>query len=232
MGHLSNREYVMLVYIFMKRIRLLFIVMTGVVTHSFGQIDVPKYFCQGCCGGVGEYYLKLDSRNKFEVYYLIVNTENNSVFGLGTYSIENDVLELSFENIPQDGIELRRINTSDSLIIHFYTVDNVRGDSVFMVNVKFKGGKSFFYPHTTGKIRTVFKRRQVIIFSSLGFKDIICSLAEPGEYEIRVKFNPEGKTYFKEGEKKEFRIVREKNLEWFEGIENKKLKFTTKSCEF
>lgn len=215
----------------MRTIGVLFIILTALVTSSLGQTDLPKYYCQGCCGGVGVYYLKLDLATKFELYYLTGDkTKDTSSFGLGTFNIKNDILTLSFENIPQDGIDLRKINSSDSLIIHFNVFDNVRGDSVPLTNVKFKSGETAFYPNSAGTIRIRFSGPEIINFSSLGFRDISYSLAEPGEYEMKVRLNPEGTTYLKQGDKKEFRIVRANEIEWFQDLGNKKLKFTTESC--
>jgi len=200
--------------------------------YSWGQADVAKYYCQGCCSGVGEYYLKLDSSSEFELYYWTDNPiQDNSVFGIGTYNIKNDILTLTFESIPQDNVESRRINNSDSLIIHFHTIDNIRGDSVALTNIKLKNGKYLFYASATGTIRTKFDRYETINFSSLGFNDITFTLTEPGEYEIIASLNPECKTQLKLGDKKEFKIIRTNKLEQLEAIDDKKLKFTTKSCK-
>jgi hypothetical protein len=213
----------------MRIIALLFIVLTTLVTRSMGQTGLPKFYCQGCCGGIGVYYLKLDLATKFELYYS-TGDKTKDAFGLGTFNIKNDILSLSFENIPQDGIDLRKINSSDSLIIHFNVFDNVRADSVPSLNVKFKSRGTVFYPNPTGTIRIRFSGPEIINFSSLGFRDISYSLAEPGEYEMKVRLNPEGATYLKQGDKREFKIVRANEIEWFQDLGNKKLKFTTKSC--
>lgn len=215
----------------MKTIGAIFIILTTLVTSSLGQTDFPKYYCQGCCGGVGVYYLKLDLAAKFELYYLTGGkTKDHSSFGLGTFNTKDDLLTLSFEDIPRDGIDLRKINTSDSLVIHYAVFDNVRADSVPAVNVNFKSGENFFYPNSTGTIRIRFAGPDIINFSSLGFKDISYSLTEPGEYEMRVRLNPEGTTYLKHGDKMEFKIVRENEVEWLQNLGNKKLQFTAKSC--
>jgi hypothetical protein len=181
-----------------------FVLMISVVTHLRGQTDATKHFCQGCCGGVGIYYLKLDSKNGFELYYVVGNTrQDNSVFGFGTYSINDNILTLTSENIPQDGVESIKIKDSkDSLIVHFYIVDNVRGDSVSLINVKLKSGLSLFYASPRGTIKTKFRRTEIIGFSSLGFNEVTCSYAGPGEYKILVRLNPEGKTKLKQGDKK------------------------------
>lgn len=214
----------------MRSIGLIFIILLILVIGALGQTDFPKFYCQGCCSGVNVYYLKLDSAKKFEVYYLTGDkTKDVSSFGLGTFYIKNDLLTLSFENIPVDGVESRKFSASDSLIIHFYVSDNIRGDSVPLVNVKFKEGNTLFYPNATGTIRTRFAKPTSISFSCIGYRDINYSLTEPGEYEMKVRLNPEGTTYLKQGEKIELKIVKTKRLEWFESID-KKLMFTTKSC--
>jgi hypothetical protein len=214
----------------MKTTGLIFIILMTVVARSFAQTDAAKYYCQGCCGGVGEYYLKLDSENEFELYYLVGTLQDNSVFGFGTYNIKDDVLTLTFENISQDGVESKKINDSDSLIIHFYAKDNVRGDSVALMNVKLRNGRSFLYPSALGTIRSKFENTETINFSAMGFNDITYSLRDPGEYELIIRLNPEGKTQLKRGHEKKFKIIKKDEVDWFEGIDDKNLKFTTKSC--
>jgi hypothetical protein len=215
----------------MRHIGLLLTILTTIVVSSLGQTRTPKYYCQGCCGGVGVYYLKLDSANKFELYYLVgEGNRDDSSFGIGTFNVKSDLLTLSFNDIPHDGVELRKTNISDSLIVHFYVFDIARSDSVALINVKLKTGKEFFYPQSTGTIKMKFRGPETINFSSIGFKDLTYSLTEPGEYEMRVKLNPEGKTYLKQGDKKEFKIITTNTTEWFQDVSDKNLKFTTKSC--
>lgn len=215
----------------MRGIALLFITLTNMVISSSGQTDLPKHYCQGCSGGVGVYYLKLDLGAKFEAYYLTEdNTKANSSFGLGKFNIKNDVLTLSFENVPEDGVDLKKISNSDSLIIHFNVFDNIHDDSVALTNVKFKSGETFFYTNSKGTIKMQFSGPKTIEFSSLGFRDISHSMKEPGEYEMKVRLNPEGKTYLKQGDKREFKVMKKNTVEWFQGIDDNKLKFTTIPC--
>lgn len=215
----------------MKTIGVLFTIMTTLVTSSLGQTDLPKHYCQGCCGCITIYYLKLDVAAKFELYYSNGDKiKDDSSFGLGTFDITNDILTLSFENIPQDGIDLRKISSSDSLLIHFSVFDNVRSDNVPLFVVGFKSGGKFLYSNPGGTIGTRFNGPEIINFSSPGFRNLSYFLAELGEYEMKVRLNPEGTTYLKQGDKKEFKIIREKEIKYFQDLDNKKLKFTTKSC--
>jgi hypothetical protein len=159
----------------------------------------------------------------------IEKRSEKSSFGLGTFNINNDILTLSFENIPQEGVDSRKVKTSDSLIIHFRVFDNIRDDSVAS-NVKFKTEKKFFSHNSTGTIKRRFSGPETVNFSAMGFRDISYSLTEPGEYEMKVRLNPEGTTYFKRGDTKVFKIIRTKTMDLFKDINDKKLKFTTRSC--
>lgn len=215
----------------MRHIGLLFLFRTTIASIAWGQADLPKYYCQGCCGGVGEYYLKLDLDNKFELYYSVVDrAKENSLFGKGTFNIKNDLLTLSFENIPQARVNAIKIKLSDSLIIHFNAFDNVRNDSLALFNVEFKNGKTFFHRRASGTIKIKFEGPQTIKFSSMGFRDINYSLTEPGEYEMNIRLNPDGTTYLKQGDKKVLKLIKANSIEWFQDLSDKKLEFTTKSC--
>jgi hypothetical protein len=215
----------------MRTLALLLILLTTIVIRSFGQTDLPKYYCQGCCGGVGIYYLKLDSASKFELYYFTreKKTETSS-FGLGTFNVNNDILTLSFDNIPQDGVNSTKVKGSDSLIVHFRVIDNIHDESVALTNVKFKTGEPFFFSKATGTIQIRFSGPEIVNFSSVGYRDISYSLTEPGEYEMEVRLNPQSATYLKQGDKKDFKVIRRRRIDWLEDIDDKKLKFTTRSC--
>jgi hypothetical protein len=202
---------------------------------SFGQTAAAKYYCQDCCSGVNVYYLKLSPDSKFELYYYTKNRKRDrrredSTFGFGEFDDKNDVLTLSFKNVPAEKIEAKKTKTSDSLIVHFYVFDNIREDSMALVNVKLPSGKELFYTDPTGTIKTSFNGPAVINFSSIAFKDLNYTFTEPGEYEIRVGLNPEGTWYLKKGDRKEFRRMRSGSEEWFEYTVNENLKFTTRSC--
>jgi hypothetical protein len=223
-------QQVKLAPLFMKKDWLLIISLALVVTGSFAQANVAKYYCQGCCGGVGEHYLKLDSVNKFELYYLVENTlHGNSAFGIGTYIIKGEVLILTFEDIPPAVVESKKIHERDSLLIRFYSMDNVRGDSVMLMNAKLKNGRSFFYTYASGKIRSRFVNNEIVNFSSIGFSSISYSLTEPGEYRLIVRLNPEGIPLTR-GNVMKLKIIKRDKVERLEGIDDKNLVFTTKSC--
>jgi hypothetical protein len=208
-----------------------FISLLGIDT--FGQSNASKFFCQGCCGGVSVYYLKLYSNKKFELYYSKQSNEGlSSTFGFGEFELKNDVYTLSFDNIPEERIELKKVNETDSLIVHFNMFDNIRGESLFLVNIKLENGKKeLFYTNSTGTIKARFTEPIIVSFSSLSFKGVNYTFSESGEYVIRIGLNPEGDAYLNQDDMKEFKIVRTKAEEWLQEVGDGNLKFTTKSCK-
>lgn len=200
--------------------------------NAWGQKVVSKYYCQGCCSGANEFYLKLDSDNRFEVYYFLdARNIEKTAFGIGTYKVSNDIMLLTFETILPPRIEVEKLNSSDSLIIDFSVFDNIKGDSLPAVTVYLRNRNSeLFYITSTGTVKAKFVNAETVSFFSMGFEKASYTIKEPGKYRMRAMLNPEGKVKFNQGEEKRYKIVKTKESEQFIDLDERKIRFTTISC--